>query len=190
MNYESVGEVHSIYKAAVRHCLDNDINFWQYKQEYLECDHVRQQPMKWELSNGVIRVALVCQICGNKHTVGIKKTDYDIEKLVCFNDKIGLHYKQVVEKWGNVVQVEYQKKWQIDRLQQSQEWWSDYNKYLKSEQWQLKRKAVLKRDGNLCQACLHRNATQVHHLTYDRVFDEPLFDLVAICEPCHRKIHR
>jgi hypothetical protein len=189
MNYDSVGEAHSIYRAAVQHCLDNDINFWEYKREYLECDHAHREPMRWEISNGVVRVALVCQICGDKHTAGVKKADYDVEKLTCFSDEIGSRYKGVVERWRHVVQAEYQKKWQEDNQQQSKEWWARYNKYLKSDKWRIKREAVLKRDNYLCQACLHRTASQVHHLTYKHVLDEPLFDLVSICEPCHRKLH-
>lgn len=41
----------------------------------------------------------------------------------------------------------------------------------------------------MCEGCLERPATQVHHLHYQRVFDECLFDLVAICDRCHAKCH-
>jgi len=64
-----------------------------------------------------------------------------------------------------------------------------YAEYLKSPQWQMKRKKVMERDNGLCQGCLTAPAVDVHHKTYQRVFDEPLFDLVAICRECHSKIH-
>lgn len=64
-----------------------------------------------------------------------------------------------------------------------------YREYLKSEKWSKKRDAVMKRDGGICQACLKEPATQVHHKTYKNVFEEPLFDLVAICDKCHKQIH-
>jgi 5-methylcytosine-specific restriction endonuclease McrA len=64
-----------------------------------------------------------------------------------------------------------------------------YVDYLKSDKWLAKRRAVLERDGGICQACLIRAATQIHHKTYKRVGDEALFDLVAVCAPCHEKIH-
>jgi 5-methylcytosine-specific restriction endonuclease McrA len=67
-------------------------------------------------------------------------------------------------------------------------WWADYNAYLRTEKWAKKRAAVLERDKRTCQACLTRPATQAHHTTYAHVFDEPLFELVAVCEPCHEKI--
>ncbi len=68
--------------------------------------------------------------------------------------------------------------------------YADYEDYLATDQWARKRRAVLERDKQLCQACLSREATEVHHLTYDRIFEEPMFDLVAICRPCHEKLHR
>ena len=64
-----------------------------------------------------------------------------------------------------------------------------YYEYLESDLWKLKRKYVLKRDNNICQACLSAEANDVHHLTYNRVFDEPLFDLISVCRNCHKKIH-
>lgn len=67
----------------------------------------------------------------------------------------------------------------------------DYQQYLQSPEWRLKRDAVMKRDNRLCQGCLKNQATQVHHLTYDRIFNEMLFDLVAICHECHiNNVHR
>lgn len=69
------------------------------------------------------------------------------------------------------------------------EFWSKYTLYLNSDDWKNKRSLVLKRDNNICQACLTNAANQVHHLTYERVFNEPLFDLVSICNTCHDKIH-
>jgi len=63
-----------------------------------------------------------------------------------------------------------------------------YDAYLKTEKWAWKRKAVLERDGYLCQACRTRRAVQVHHLTYEHLGDEPLFELVAVCVPCHERI--
>lgn len=67
--------------------------------------------------------------------------------------------------------------------------YADYEEYLATEKWARKRRAVLNRDKQLCQACLTRDATEVHHLTYERIFEEPMFDLVAICGPCHVKLH-
>lgn len=64
-----------------------------------------------------------------------------------------------------------------------------YYEYLKSDEWKDKRIRVLNRDKYICQGCLIDKATQVHHLTYDRIFKEPLFDLTSVCEKCHILIH-
>tara|TARA_R110002020_G_scaffold50858_7_gene144124 strand:+ start:982 stop:1383 length:402 start_codon:yes stop_codon:yes gene_type:complete len=70
-----------------------------------------------------------------------------------------------------------------------EEWWARYNKYLKSPVWAEKRRRVMERDNHLCQACCKRPAEQVHHLTYERVCNEPLFDLISICVICHNELH-
>lgn len=64
-----------------------------------------------------------------------------------------------------------------------------YSGYLNSEPWRIKRSIVMRRADGVCEGCGVNNATQVHHLTYDRVGKEMLFDLVAICESCHKSIH-
>jgi 5-methylcytosine-specific restriction endonuclease McrA len=79
--------------------------------------------------------------------------------------------------------------YQAEQERKNREWWERYDKYLASPEWLALRRAVLKRDGHLCQGCLQNAATQVHHLTYERVGDEMLFDLVSVCKACHEKIH-
>lgn len=64
-----------------------------------------------------------------------------------------------------------------------------YSEYLKSEKWMELRSVVLDRDEHLCQGCLKEEATQVHHLTYENVFNELAFQLISVCKDCHNKIH-
>lgn len=66
---------------------------------------------------------------------------------------------------------------------------SFYESHLRSPKWALIRRGVMERSRGICEGCGFAQATQVHHLTYDRLGDEMLFDLVAICSPCHRKVH-
>ena len=60
-----------------------------------------------------------------------------------------------------------------------------YPQYLASREWALKREAVRKRSGNKCERCKKAPQDAVHHLTYERVGNEHLEDLQAICDPCH-----
>ncbi len=77
---------------------------------------------------------------------------------------------------------------EMQKRDQKQDWFIQHNAYLRSPEWKARRGKVLRRDGYICQACLSNPATQVHHLTYKHWGHEPLFELEAICEPCHDDI--
>ena len=76
-------------------------------------------------------------------------------------------------------------KYQEERQQKNAEWFEWYSEYLQTPKWHDKRDRVLRRDLHLCQACLKRKATVVHHKTYKHVGEEPLFDLISMCHECH-----
>lgn len=66
----------------------------------------------------------------------------------------------------------------------------DYELYLASPKWAEKRRQVLERDGYACQKCGKTKVIlQVHHRTYERIFNEDLDDLVTWCKSCHKKHH-
>jgi 5-methylcytosine-specific restriction endonuclease McrA len=64
-----------------------------------------------------------------------------------------------------------------------------YGDYLRSDHWQDTRRRVLQRANGFCEGCLQRHATQVHHLTYAHIGAEFLWELVAICDICHSRVH-
>jgi len=67
----------------------------------------------------------------------------------------------------------------------------EYAKYLESSEWKAKRELVAKGRNNICEKCgkvVFINY-QVHHLTYERIFNEELSDLLFLCGGCHYKIH-
>ncbi len=65
-----------------------------------------------------------------------------------------------------------------------------YQAYLASEKWGIIRRRVLDRDKGLCQGCLQDKATEVHHRTYQNLFDEFAFELISLCSACHERLHR
>jgi hypothetical protein len=73
-------------------------------------------------------------------------------------------------------------------------WFSTANKeylaYLKSKEWLAKREQVIQRCGGLCERCGKYLVDNVHHLTYERIFNEPLEDLQGLCRPCHAFLHQ
>src|SRR5258708_7036716 len=64
----------------------------------------------------------------------------------------------------------------------------EYQDYLSNRRWRELSRRVWRRDDGRCQFCFGR-ATEVHHLTYDHIFNEPDEDLVCICRDCHQRIH-
>lgn len=64
-----------------------------------------------------------------------------------------------------------------------------YRDYLETPEWKEKRLLVLARDGYRCMVCTAKKFLDVHHKTYDRLFKEPLEDLVTLCRRCHSKFH-
>ena len=62
-----------------------------------------------------------------------------------------------------------------------------YRQYLESNAWQIKRILVLSQ-VDCCEGCLcDDEPLQVHHLTYERIYQEELSDLMALCDRCHRE---
>lgn len=93
-----------------------------------------------------------------------------------------------LERKISALESKYYKIGRAHQEPRSPEWQAAYQSYLNSEKWQKKRELVFKRDDHTCQACLESPAEEVHHLTYEHVGDEPLFDLQSVCSPCHRRI--
>ena len=79
------------------------------------------------------------------------------------------------------------------QMQWAQKYWGiaarkRYQRYLQSDAWRTKRKAVLHAAGFRCRRCSAR-ATEVHHETYKRIYNERLSDLTALCGRCHEAVH-
>ena len=65
-----------------------------------------------------------------------------------------------------------------------------YARYLKSAHWTRFRARKLETVKNKCQDChKYRRSPQLHHLTYVRLGNERLSDVLALCGRCHMKRH-
>ena len=60
-----------------------------------------------------------------------------------------------------------------------------YGKYLASREWALKKEEVKKRSRGRCERCCRNQSVAVHHLSYQHIYNEPLEDLLDVCEECH-----
>ena len=75
----------------------------------------------------------------------------------------------------------------IQRLLELRE--MNYPDYLKTTEWQIIRKEVLRRAKNRCQICNATDNLHVHHRTYENKGDEDLADLTVLCSDCHQIFH-
>jgi hypothetical protein len=151
------------------------------------CDHDEQSPeIRLYVDRGGRNTYYYqCMTCGQK--VGNQIAHRDVPNI----SSVPPYDEDLAEKWNAKLRAYWEEKrlrYDRDREEEKAQWDRDYNRYLTSAKWADKRARVLERDNYLCQACRRRTATQVHHLTYKNVFDEPLFDLVAICDVCHNAI--
>ena len=64
-----------------------------------------------------------------------------------------------------------------------------YDQYLTSDNWKKKAEQRKKKDNFQCAMCGTAMNLQVHHTTYDRLFDEDICDLITLCANCHKKVH-
>ena len=127
------------------------------------------------------------------------KTVYQRRCPACFSNespgRAGYGYKKAVEKWG-FYEVEYalrhedfpEKRFERIGLAKRILWRIAYQNYLNSEAWLGKRKEILNRSHGRCEVCGDA-ADHVHHKTYERLGDEDLEDLLAVCVKCHSDIH-
>lgn len=119
--------------------------------------------------------------CGFISSNSLKKSNFELDRLERW-DEI-LFEKYLERQSDNCRRKREESKLSLNDTEYS--FWNQYSLYLQSDAWKHRRRLVLERDNNTCQACLSATAEEVHYLTYKHVFNEPLFDLVAVCKPCH-----
>lgn len=170
------------------HCLDHA----QINHIDLCCDIPDLHPTKLITSAGTIQVRNQCRNCGDLRPNSLGGYTKEQREALPPVDERAREERQT--NWGTVIKSFWNKVSEKRTNRQAldkQQWMHQYNAYLNSPAWKAKRQLVLKRDNYLCQCCLDAYATQVHHKSYqfvDLKGNEPAFDLVAICVPCHDKI--
>ena len=151
---------------------------WQTVEDEFNCRHLNTAIRYRDASNGARQYRGQCLNCGAGVGNFIKHGDIESPALVePFDEILPEHYNSIKrDRYNDLVHT--------DR----QSWWDEYNAYMQTPEWKQRRVQVLKRDRYTCQACLNATATDAHHKTYDHFRQEPLFDLVAVCRPCHKII--
>lgn len=149
-----------------------------------ECEHPETVLRRVTLSNQSIQYRHVCERCGAKVGLAIKKSVAPLNIPVDDGRK-ALEYARARDVELSALYQDHIRK----QKESGNGYAQKYSAYLKSEKWAEKRKLVLDRAGGICEGCLTARATQVHHLSYQHVFDELLFELAAVCDDCHTRAH-
>jgi len=172
-------------KQMIHHEERNVLFTWEFKGDggyqypFIEYDCIDhdQQWVKFKRENGTLTLRKQCFSCGQLSSDFKKSCVENFDSLPFFMPEI----RSFIYDYKNNLSRE------LGTIK-NDEAWDEYMDYLKSDKWLNKRSLVLKRDNYLCQACLENKAFQVHHLTYENIYDEPMFDLISVCVPCHEKI--
>lgn len=154
------------------------MNAWELVESEFNCPHSKTEIRYKDASNGQRMYKLQCLNCGAGVGQFIKHADIPSPALIQpFDDRLSEAYTCLKRDRRNDLNFSQ------DEARQAA-----YDTYMQSPEWKQRRFQVLARDKHTCQACLKATATDAHHLNYDHFGNEPLFDLIAVCRPCHEII--
>ncbi|MFA4900889.1 MAG: hypothetical protein WC563_15330 [Brevundimonas sp.] len=155
--------------------------------EPAECTHEHLIECVRTLSNGATAWGTQCKRCGCWNAR--KKSDFATEPTTTYESAIRDEWEAEQRMFWQGMSAHFQHEHEQKREDDHSAWLIEYNDYLASDVWAKRREAILKRDEGLCQGCLRRPATQVHHLTYAHWKNELAFELLSLCKLCHEKVH-
>jgi hypothetical protein len=140
------------------------------------CGNTNLDFVLFTMQNGQKRVRKQCLNCGSSDSKVYKHSLFkNINDLPLFDSELRENFiKKCFEKRDlkNKIGVK--------------DYYNDV--YLKSDEWKSKRQNTLKRDNFKC-VCCNSEATQVHHVNYNNVYQEKEKQLISVCNDCHNKIH-
>lgn len=147
-----------------------------------QCEHKRfTRPRARTLTNGSIQYRRQCLDCGAAVGQAVQKT-MALERT---GNQPHAFDEVLFEQGQAAMEQRRRERWEAE----SAEWWAWYDEYLQTEEWARKREKVLSRCGGICEGCRDSSASHVHHLTYEHVGAELLFELVGLCHRCHEAAH-
>lgn len=146
------------------------------------CEHQETRLTKRTIRGGSIQYVYQCLTCGRSMNQPISyeriRTEFAGQLIPAFNETL-----EAEATAARIAQYD------AEREASRREWHSEYAQYLRGPKWAEKRRKVLERCKGVCEGCGDAKATEVHHLTYEHVYEEFLFELVGLCRACHDRIH-
>lgn len=65
----------------------------------------------------------------------------------------------------------------------------DKLEYMQSEKWRALKLSRLRIAQHKCESCGSTHNLHLHHITYERLTQERIEDVVIVCEECHQRQH-
>lgn len=151
-----------------------------------ECKHpVCEVRIRTYSSNKSSAFFKQCCTCGCAVTSALKKSLFTPEEQAAFKP----YDEDLAILYNEQQSIARREQWDKERAEVKKFNQAEYEEYLKTPQWRVKRDAVMRRDNYICQGCLKAPATLVHHKTYSHIYRELLFQLIALCKDFHDIAH-
>jgi len=142
------------------------------------CEYKNVKIVEYELSNKQKRKANMCINCLTSFGNVKQATSHFMS--VTYDERQDIRCSIKKEKSDLFIAI-FEKKRHYKQL---------YYEYLQSDKWKQKRLERLKLDNFTCQKCGNKSGRlDVHHTTYDTLYNESIYDIITLCHPCHFKLH-
>lgn len=150
-----------------------------------DCTHEQQVLTRKRKVNGAPMYVMQCQECG-------QNASNQVAAAVAMRDGFTPWDEELAETGRTLRNAQYERDRNTrerEALERQREWAERYQAHLLSQKWQKLRELVFRRSDGICEGCGVRPAVQVHHLSYEHVGEEFLWELAAVCMTCHERIH-
>ena len=151
---------------------------WEKHRQVFDCLHPTTELRERTLSNNSLQLVRQCLTCG--YSVGNPVKRAEVQRGVLpFDQALADGFEARRKASSDGIREKYNRETFFDA----------YGPYLASAAWGKKRELVFRRARGFCEGCGLVPPEEVHHLSYEHVGNEFLFELVAICHGCHERIH-
>ena len=152
---------------------------WEKHRQVFDCLHPQTELRERTLRNNSLQLVRQCLTCG--YSVGTPVKRATVEGAVLpFDQALADGFEARRKASSDGIREKYNRETFFDA----------YGPYLASAAWAQKRELVFRRARGFCEGCGLVPPDQVHHLTYEHVGSEFLFELLALCHSCHERLHK
>ena len=162
---------------------------------YADCTHENTVIRKKLMQNGAYQARTQCKDCGHYGRGGIQAVPHSlvrkrgidaVDQLPEFDDVAFARAERQKRAFERDQAKADRDRAEMELRRQGRE---ERRAYYDSAAWQDKRIKVMRRAANICEGCASAPATQVHHVSYEHFGAELLWELRAVCDDCHNRIH-